>query len=287
LVLNLLADPRAHRTAQERCALDNASALIEGRPVTRRLFSLYDYRMKEKGRTIPKRARELIGDLRHLFPEPAALLIMQLAVANADAKKLPKWRQEQLESLMTMLGLSATDLEQAYLERRITKLAWATRNLLELSVWVDHCNLSDTNARHFRDDAMRDLYGLSRAVQRSIEVESSANDSVLERKLAELATFAQSMGVQALGDDFTRVSDAAQALGRQPAFGSTNKLLSKFAHPTAWAVHTVTSAEADEGYRLMFLADGVAFAINSLIAIRKFVREYYPQIAMTEKEAAI
>jgi len=69
--------------------------------------------MKEKGRTIPKRARELIGDLRQLFPERAALLIMQLAVANADAKKLPKWRQEQLESFTTMLGLSATDLEQA------------------------------------------------------------------------------------------------------------------------------------------------------------------------------
>jgi hypothetical protein len=35
----------------------------------------------------------------------------------------------------------------------------------------------------------------------------------------------------------------------------------------------------------MFLGDGVGFAINSLIGIRKFVREYYPEIAMTKDDA--
>jgi hypothetical protein len=34
------------------------------------------------------------------------------------------------------------------------------------------------------------------------------------------------------------------------------------------------------------VGDGVAFAINSLIAIRSFVRQYYPQIAMTKREVA-
>jgi hypothetical protein len=241
--------------------------------------------MKAKRRMMSKPARDLISDLRRLFPEGAALLIGQLAVANAEGKKLPKWRQEQLESFVTMLSLSAMDLVQAYIERRITKLSWATRNLLELSVWVDYCNWSDTNARQFRDDAMRDLYGLTKAVQRSIEVESVANDNEWEQILSKLAAFAQSKGIRALGDDFTRVSAAARALGRQEAFDSTNKFLSKFAHPTAWAVYTVASIEADEDYRLMFLGDGVAFAINSLIAIRKFVREHYPQVAITEEES--
>jgi hypothetical protein len=107
----------------------------------------------------------------------------------------------------------------------------------------------------------------------------------LEQKLGELATFAQSKGVLELDDEFKRVSEAAQEVGR-PTFPSANKLLSKFAHPTALAIHTVASVEADEGYRLMFLGDGVGFALNSLIAIRKFVRGHYPQVGMTAKEAA-
>jgi hypothetical protein len=242
--------------------------------------------VKAKRAAIPAKARRLIRDLREFFPHHAILLIAQLAIANADDRKLPKWRQEQLESFTTMLGLSAVDLQEGYLQKRITKLAWATRNLLELSVWIDYCNLSEANASKFRDDMMRDLYGLTTAVQRSIEIEAGTPEGLLQQKLSELAAFAQSKGIEALGDDFTRVSDAAQVLGRQPAFASANKLLSKFAHPTAWAVHAVAYVKADEGYRLMFLGYGVASAINSLIAIRSFVRQYYPQIAMTKREAA-
>jgi hypothetical protein len=132
---------------------------------------------------------------------------------------------------------------------------------------------------------MRDLHGLSDAIQRSIEADSGSRDNSLEQKMTELEAFAQSQGIQKLDDDFKAVSKAAKELGRAPAFGSMNKLLSKLAHPTAWAIHTVASVEADEGFRLMFLGDGVGFAINSLIGIRKFVREYYPEIAMTKDDA--
>jgi hypothetical protein len=242
--------------------------------------------MKKKGTSIPRKAQQLLGDLKKLFPGWAMLLMLQLPAANVRPKKLAKWREDQLVSFITMLGLSAVDLEKAYREKRITKLAWAARNLLELSVWIDYCNLSDKHAKRFRDDMMRDLYGLSAAVQRSVEIESGAKDRTLDQKLAGLATLAQSSGIQGLEDDFERVSEAAKELGRQPVFSNANKLLSKFVHPTAWAIHTVTSVEADEGYRLIFLGDGVALAINSLIAVRKFIRGFYPQVGMTAKEAA-
>jgi hypothetical protein len=112
-----------------------------------------------------------------------------------------------------MLGLSAVDLEQGYRERRVTKLAWAARNFMELSVWIDYCNLSDQHAERFRDDTMRDLYGLSAAVQKSVLVESGTKDKTLEQKLGELATFAQSKGVLELDDEFKRVSEAARKWG--------------------------------------------------------------------------
>jgi hypothetical protein len=223
--------------------------------------------VKKKEASIPRKAEKLLDDLKKLFPQFSVQLMLDLSVANARGRKLTKWREDQLVSFITMLGLSAVDLDNAYRERRITKLAWAARNLLELSVWIDNCNLSEAHAKRFREDTTRDLCGLSAAVQRSIESESGSKDSDLDQKLAELAAFAQSRGILRIDDDFKRVSAAAKELGRQPAFRDKNKLLSKYAHPTALAIHTVASVEADEGQRYLFLGDGVALAINSLLAI--------------------
>jgi hypothetical protein len=194
-------------------------------------------------------------------------------------KKIPAWRQKQIENFITVLGLAVTDLERAYREKRITTLAWVTRNLLEISVWIDYCNLSDTHAQRFRDDAIQDLHGLSKAVAQSIEINTGQRATTLMTKLAELETFAQSKGIRRLADDFTPVSSAADELGRKAAFTKAFKALSKFAHPTAWSIQTVTSVETDEGYRLTFLEDGVELAINSLIAIRNAVRTIYPEVA--------
>jgi len=71
-----------------------------------------------------------------------------------------------------MVIQSAMDLEPAYLRRRIPALAWAIRNLLELSIWIDYCNLSEQHAKRFSDDRLRDLRGLSKAVQQTVEAES-------------------------------------------------------------------------------------------------------------------
>jgi len=59
----------------------------------------------------------------------------------------------------------------------------------------------------------------------------------------------QNTSKRGFGKRFKMVSEAAQEVGH-PTFPSADKLLSKFAHPTALAIDTVTSVEADEGYRL-------------------------------------
>lgn len=183
-----------------------------------------------------------------------------------------------------MVVQAAMDLERAYLERRITTLAWATRNLLELSIWIDYCNLSNQHAKRFSDDSLRDLYGLSKAVQRTVEVESGVKSTDMDRALSNLAQFAQSLGIQALEDDFKHVSEAAKELGRLQKFQAANKLLSKFAHPTAWVVHIADGPGAgpEAGYLTMILQDGVFFAMNAVITIRKIIRVHYPEIAKSK-----
>jgi hypothetical protein len=167
-----------------------------------------------KGPTeIPIAVKKSLADLHQLFPERALGLIHALRSKNKQHKKFTQWREDQIAKLGLMVVEAAMDLERAYFEKRITTLGWATRNLLELSIWIDYCNLSDGHAKKFSDDRMRDLYGLSEAAQRTFEIESGVKSTEMDRALDNLTHFAESAGIQTLGDDFKRVSDAARELG--------------------------------------------------------------------------
>lgn len=238
--------------------------------------------MRKGGTETLTSAQKIFADLHQLFPGRALMLIEGLRATNREQGKFPKWREEQIAKLGIMVVQSALDLERAYSERRITALAWATRNLLELSVWIDYCNLSDNHAKLFSDDSLRDLYGLSEAVQRTVEMELGQKDTDLDRGLSELAHFAQALGIQALKDDFKAVSAAAKELGRLQKFQAANKLLSKFAHPTSWAVHIADTPGPIAGYLTMILQDGAFLAMNAIIAIRKTIRSEYPEIARSK-----
>jgi len=217
-----------------------------------------------------------INVLHEFFPERAQAVLEVLKRENSEAHKIEEWREVQLAKFIWTLILAASDLERAYKEKQTSTLAWLTRNLLELSVWIQFCNMSPEHAKRFRDDAVRDLYGFSQAVQ-SLELsETGAEDFELKRSQQHLSTFAQSWGIHTLGDDYQKVSGAAEEVGRGEIFRGLNKMLSKYAHPTAWAVHSLFSVEADAELRDLFLMDGVEMATDSLTAIRNFILKSYP-----------
>lgn len=239
--------------------------------------------MKQRKARVPAAARKALTDLRELFPERALLLVHALRARNKKEKKFPEWREHQIGRFGTLVTEAAMDLLRAYLDHRIMPLAWATRNLLELSIWIEYCNLSDMHAKGFWDDTWRDLYGLSDAVRRSVELESREASDRLRKALCKLAGFAETIGIQSLRDDFKRVSDAADELGKREEFLSANKMLSKFAHPTAWAVRA-SNPQALKGYMTMILQDGIALAMNSIITIRRVIRAQYPEIAKSNAD---
>jgi hypothetical protein len=232
----------------------------------------------------PEAAAKALRDLDKLFPLQAWALLEALRIKNREEKKFPEWRERQIRKLGLSLAASAGDLAQGYDEERITVVAWSTRNLLELSIWIDYCNLSEAHARIFNDDATRDLFGLSTAVKKTAELKLRAPIKEFDEALAKFATFAQSKGIRELKDDFKSVSVAARELGREDEFKALNKLLSKFLHPTAWAVHVVDLAQFERGYLTMILQDGVYFAMNGIIRLRKAIREQYPEIAKSKKD---
>ena len=110
---------------------------------------------------------------------------------------------------------------------------------LELSVWSNWCAKSRDNARRVYEDAGRDPRDIFDAFMKwGTETEQSTD------WLDPLATAKQDLskqalllgGIQSLEGAYKRVSEAAKDCGIGEHFALSNKLLSKFAHPTAMQI---------------------------------------------------
>ena len=127
--------------------------------------------------------------------------------------------------------LAATESPEA-----LPAVAWNARNMVELAVWVRYCGKSEKNARHFHEDAFRDLKDivftlaqLHKLIGRRYDLEASAHE-----KLDLMAK--TKLGLDSLDADYERVSSAAKEVGLSEWYWPTNKFLSKYAHPTAMLV---------------------------------------------------
>ena len=219
--------------------------------------------------------------LREYFPERSWAVRLVLKEENARHSILEKWQERQLVHFVEILTSLSGDLYRAHQQKMISTLAWVTRNLLELSVWIEFCTASDTNAKRFDEDAMRDMLGWSNAIQGMFTDKHDEEHKKLSGKIDDLKNFAVSKGMAPLDDDFKQVREAADELGRTN-FRWLYKLYSKFAHPTAWIVHSASSVEADEDFRDMFFTDGVDLAIGSLTRIRQRVLAAFPELQSNE-----
>jgi hypothetical protein len=215
------------------------------------------------------------------FPQRAIAVMVVLAARNKVNHLIPKWREDQMIKLTAALTFNVGEMVDGFRQKRVWKLAWAARNLLELNVWIRYCDLSLERANQFRADAARDLLGVSKVIQSGMERHTGFRNSDLDRMSQELVTMVdQEFGVAGIDDDFTKVSEAARELGLEKDFAHTNRLLSKYAHPSALALNSVLpeSAQFDEGTRNMFLCDGVEAAVTGLTVLRDRVKFHYPDI---------
>lgn len=224
-----------------------------------------------------KDTRDALTVLHEFYPARAEQLADVLAEINGDEGVLENWREQQIIKFIKALTLNAEWLERAYQEKQIMPLAWAARNLLELSVWIEYCNLSEAHATRFRDDAARDLLGFSKAIQGLHVDNHGAEHPGLKNTLQDLGVFAQDvLGVSSLDEDFRRVSEAAKETGHFAMFVKVNKIFSKFAHPTSLAMNSVNAIEIDSAMRQMFFNDGVSVATKALTNVRTFMLKHFP-----------
>jgi hypothetical protein len=220
-----------------------------------------------------------IGALRNYFPERASELSRRVSALNADKQVLEKWREEQLLKFIQVLKVNAEELERAHTEQKAATLAWIARNILELDVWIDYCNLSDSHAKRFMDDSVRDMVGFFATIG-SLVQDSQRNDLIRATTLAQDAVgkVAQHL-IGSIDEKFLRVDKAAEELGRRDIFVGFNKVYSKLAHPTAWLVSHSIQLHANEDFCDTLFADGVLMIAKALTKIYEHIVQRFPAVA--------
>jgi len=204
------------------------------------------------------------------------------AVTNALIERLcakpcaagPAWVQV-FASLAAATFSEYLALKHAYEDPKSdpSLIAWRARNLLELSVWSIYCSRARENALRFFADGGRDLLNLFAAFKKWTEiVNKSAIPPVemeeVEREKEELAARAARQGIESLEGAYMQVSEAAKAIGMGANFAVANKMLSKFAHPTAMQILAPPGeAEKLALQKQLFFSHGCLFFRGSFDAI--------------------
>jgi hypothetical protein len=150
------------------------------------------------------------------------------------------------------------ELEFAYESKPVAHVAWLARNLMELNIWVGYCSASEENSTRFGEDSIRDLKD-ALTVSDEFSNDPSFSFKTAKQKLIDAGS---QDGIEDIDERFTDVRQAVELLGFSLGrFRDMNKLLSKFAHPTALSVMLSQDAEL---MRDLFYQAGKAWGTDAL-----------------------
>jgi hypothetical protein len=165
-------------------------------------------------------------------------------------------------------------------------LAWRARNLLELSVWSAYFAKSRENAWRLYEDAGRDAKNVLDIFENWGQVVGPPADwlSLIADSKNDLRRRAASQGIESLDGGYMRVEDAAGECGLKDMFKTMNKMLSKFAHPTAMQILGNADGEKQSLQGDTFYALGCCFFLGAFNALENSVPFIGPPTT-TMKEA--
>ena len=202
---------------------------------------------------------------------------------NATIERLAKsyGGREDVWYLQTLSGsafMSLTEynlLKEANDQRRdtVSRLAWHSRNLLELSVWAVYCMGGIPHARRLYEDAGHDVTDMYSAFQKWGEATAQNADFISRFVSAkqDLAQRAAAEGVEELDASYRQVSTVANEIGMGEHFRVGFKLLSKWAHPTAMQMLGVVDENQIVLQRECFFSMGCLHFTGAFMAVESLL----------------
>ena len=151
-------------------------------------------------------------------------------------------------------------------------VSWRARNLLELSVWSTFCAKDRSKSRQFFEDLGKDASNLLNAFQAWGEATNQSPDWFQSGANSRdgLADRARLRGVESIDGKFMGVADAAKQIGITHHFNVMNKLLSKFAHPTAFLI--LGNSEALQMQKESAFANGCLFFVGAFTSLESIAK---------------
>lgn len=190
---------------------------------------------------------------------------------TANPGKGNDWWVQLFGSLCFQVFSEYLSLKRSYGEKRdsASLLAWRARNLLELSVWCLYCSKSRENARRLYEDAGRDVLGLFSAFTKwGIATAQDPNWlDLLTRAKQDLSQRAVLDGIASLDESYKGVRDAAKKVGIGDQFNLSNRMLSKFAHPTAMQILAPPDETKVTLQKDLFFSQGCLFFTGAFVAL--------------------
>jgi hypothetical protein len=189
-------------------------------------------------------------------------------VLRENTQQFEPWRVTVMVHLVQDVERNCNELLETFGKDRLPAV-WIARNLLELWVWVKYCGVSRDAAWRFHEDALRDVKGMVLMHRQACEargLETPFFSSSIQ-KIDHIA--AEKLGVANLDADFLGVGAAAKTPGVDlgPQFNSSNRTLSKFAHPTAGLIHGIMHQEKIcRELQACYTTFGVFYAAQSTLA---------------------
>jgi hypothetical protein len=199
-----------------------------------------------------------------------------LSAVNESRRKTEDWYANLVAKIIIGIARSCDDLLKTIEQEALSAAAWNARNLLELWVWTSYCSASRENARRFHDDAVRDFIGL---IQLNSKMAKSAGiedvyTATNEEKLRSIAV--KSFGLESFDSNYTKVADAAKAVGLEKQYAPAYRFLSKLAHPTAGLVIGIMhqSEVSLRGLQASCTTQGLYYAGQCVIMTEKMVSQF-------------
>jgi hypothetical protein len=203
--------------------------------------------------------------------------------------KKDDWYWDALKHLFAELVLAHKLLELAYTRKDLSigfsktaELAWRSRNILEVDVWIKYSLSDRTRAYKFYSDMKRDFIDWIAAFQHLLEVATRLETLPEELDKRQFKYWAQELGGSKqriksggqqrgladadMDESYTQVSKAAKELGKvdYEVFIRINKILSKFAHPTAFTLLLFPNTELAERFSDIMYVLGLGMAAETL-----------------------
>jgi hypothetical protein len=197
--------------------------------------------------------------------------------AKQGDARFSAWREQQLRSFVEHTPLYAVDLQLAYENDRVGPVAQAMRNLMEIYIGTQYTRQSEKNAKRFYHDAARDVRDTMEVLQKFYTKQNNAPEQQLTTLLKNMKSDFAKFNVQDYEDNFTRVSDAAEEIGRGDVHGPLFKVASKFAHPTALLL---VMEKPVPGLIDSFYEGGVGLALMCLSEVENSIRDVYPDLVV-------